>query len=90
MKKFNYTSITKLLFLTILLLSISGFAQMPGGMPPGGAARTGGPGNIGHVYGKLTDADGKGVSGASVMLMRNKMDSVTKKSKEVLLRSMAQ
>jgi len=77
-----------LLLIIVAIATVSGYAQMPGGMPPGGAPRTGGPGNIGHVYGKLTDADGKAVSGASVLLMRNKMDSVTKKSKEVLVKGL--
>lgn len=59
-------------------------AQMPGGMPGNGM----GPGNIGHVYGKLMDTDSKPVNGASVMLMRKKMDSATKKIKEVLVKAM--
>ena len=55
-------------------------------MQPGGMNK--GMGNVGHVYGKLTDADGKSVTGASVMLMRKKMDSKTKKMKEVLVKGM--
>ena len=74
-----------ILLITVVLSATSGFAQMPGGTPPAGMSGMG-AGNIGHVYGKLTDADGKGVNGASVMLMRNKMDSATKKMKEVLVK----
>ena len=76
-----------ILLIIVALTAISGFAQMPGGTPPAGMGGTG-AGNIGHVYGKLTDADGKGVSGASVMLMRSKMDSATKKLKEVLVKGL--
>jgi ferric enterobactin receptor len=64
------------------------FAQMPAGMQPGGMNRGTGMGNAGHVYGKLTDADGKPVSGASVMLMGKKMDSATKKMKDILVKAM--
>ncbi len=76
-----------LLLIIVVLTAISGYAQMPGGMPQGGTGGMGG-GNVGHVYGKLTDADGKGINGASVMLMRNKMDSATKKTKEVLVKGL--
>ena len=46
------------------------------------------PANIGHVFGKLTDADGKPLNGASVMLMLKKMDTATKKMKQVLVKGM--
>lgn len=74
------------LIISVIILSVSGFAQMPGGMP-GGSANAG-RANIGRVYGKLTDADGKAVAGASVMIMQKKMDTVTKKSKEILFKAM--
>lgn len=74
----------KLLFLiAVVLTATTTFAQMPpAGMKP--------PGNINmaaHVYGKLTDADGKGIGETTVLLMENKMDSVTKKSKPLLYKS---
>ncbi len=75
-----------LLLIAITITSFGVFAQMPAGMQPGGTNK--GMGNVGHVYGKLTDADGKPVTGASVMLMRKKMDSTTKKMKEVLVKGM--
>ena len=75
-----------LLLIAIIITSLGVFAQMPAGMQPGGMNK--GMGNVGHVYGKLTDADGKPVTGASVMLMRKKMDSTTKKMKEVLVKGM--
>ena len=77
-----------LLLLEVIIYTGSAMAQMPGGMPGGMSGNGMGPGNIGHVYGKLTDADGKPVNGASVMLMRKKIDSATKKIKEVLVKGM--
>jgi outer membrane receptor protein involved in Fe transport len=45
-------------------------------------------GNIsGHVYGKLVDKDGKAVGEASVLLMENKLDTVTKKNRQLLYKS---
>jgi outer membrane receptor protein involved in Fe transport len=79
MKKF-------LLLIAVTIFSAALFAQMPPGMA--GNTRMQAPGNIGHVYGKLIDADGKPVGDASVLLMQNKMDTVTKKSKQVLLKGM--
>lgn len=77
------------LLIAITITTLGVFAQMPAGMQPGGmSGMNKGMGNVGHVYGKLIDADGKPVSGASVMLMRKKMDSATKKMKEVLVKGM--
>jgi outer membrane receptor protein involved in Fe transport len=73
------TLISLVLFTTLLK------AQMPQGMPSGATTK---PGNIGHIYGKLVDANGKAISDASVMLMQKKTDTVTKKTKEVLLKGM--
>lgn len=71
-----------LLLITVIIAAVNTHAQMPGGMGSNNMAQA----NIGHVYGKLTDADGKPVSGASVLLMRKKLDSATKKFKEVLVK----
>ncbi len=68
--------------ITILLGAAGAFAQAPpaGMKPPAG--------NIsGHVFGKLTDTDGKGIGEATVLLMENKMDSATKKTKQLLYKS---
>src|SRR5450432_4631053 len=61
--------------------TLSLMAQFPGG---------GGKGipNMGHVYGKLVDSSGRPVPEASVLLMQNKYDSVTKKTKQVLLKGL--
>ena len=68
-----------LVLVAVFLLGGAVYAQMPQGM--GGNASMQGPGKIGHVYGKLLDSDGKPVGDASVMLMQNKMDTVSKKMK---------
>ena len=65
-------------------------AQLHAQFPGGGAAGKGAPGamNIGHVYGKIVDTLGKPVAEASVVLLQNKYDSVSKKRKDVLLKAM--
>ncbi|MCW3120300.1 MAG: TonB-dependent receptor, partial [Chitinophagaceae bacterium] len=70
-----------LLIAFVIMGSLVASAQMPGA--------AGGPqANIGHIYGKLTDSAGKGLGGASVILLRSKFDTVSKKTKEVLLKGM--
>jgi ferric enterobactin receptor len=69
------------LFITLFMLSMSAWAQAPGG--PGGRMPMG---MSGHVYGKVIDPDGKPVNYASVIVLQNRMDSVTKKMKEKLLK----
>lgn len=77
MKKF-------ILLLAVIIATANLYAQMPGGRPGGGMAQS----NMGHIYGKLLDAEGKPVSDASVMLMQKKIDTATKKVKEVLVKGM--
>jgi ferric enterobactin receptor len=48
----------------------------------------GGPPSIGHIYGKITDSAGKPMSGASVLLLQNKFDTVSKKRKDVLVKGL--
>ncbi|WP_343743793.1 outer membrane beta-barrel protein [Chitinophaga sp.] len=75
------------LFFMFVLFLTQAHAQAPGGkMPPGGMAGKGGPGNIGHIYGKLIDAEGKPVGYASVIILQGRMDSATKKMKDVLVK----
>ena len=66
-----------------MVLSVCVFAQFPG--MPGGASKA--TPNMGHVYGKLVDSLGKPVSDASVVLLQNKFDTVSKKKKDVLLKA---
>jgi outer membrane receptor protein involved in Fe transport len=44
--------------------------------------------SIGRVYGKLVDSALKGIHEATVLLLQNKMDTATKKMKQVLLKGM--
>lgn len=72
MKKF-------LLVMAGLYLAFGTMAQMPGGagkQPP----------SIGRIYGKLVDSSGKGIRDASIVILQKKMDTATKKMKEVFLK----
>ncbi|MEO6229447.1 MAG: TonB-dependent receptor [Ferruginibacter sp.] len=75
-----------LLLMAVIIVSTGAFAQMPAGRPGNGQMQM--AGDIGHIYGKLLDADGKPVGDASVILMQNKIDSASKKMKQVLLKAM--
>lgn len=76
-----------LFFLLAAILSLSVSAQFPVGAPAGGRTGQAVP-NIGHIYGKIVDSAGKPIADVSVLLMQNKLDTVTKKRKEVLLKGM--
>ena len=74
-------------FLFFFLLSgFNSFAQFPGG----GGARGGGQAmNVGHFYGKVVDAaTNRPIDAASVQLLQNKFDSVSKKRKDVIVSGM--
>lgn len=78
----------KILFALLFLASFSAYAQMPGGGRPGGLGG-GAAMNVGHLYGKIIDAKtNKGVDGATVLLLGNRFDTVTKKASEVTLRTL--
>lgn len=62
-----------------LLATATLMAQAPGGARPA-------PPSIGRLYGRLVDSAGKGIGDASVMLLQSRMDTATKKIKEVLLK----
>ena len=76
MKKF-------LILATVSLLSIAGFSQMPGGQ----RGQQGQQMN-GRFYGKIVDAGNKGIEAVSITLVTNKMDTITKKQKEVIVGGM--
>lgn len=61
-------------------------AQPPGFMGAGGGFKQ--PPSIGVLFGKVVDSSGKGVGGASVVLLGSKFDTTTKKFREVLLKAM--
>ena len=72
----------KLTYLLVgLVISLASLAQMPGN-------RTGGQMPTGRFYGKIVDAANKGIEAASVVLVQDKLDSVTKKRKEVIVGGM--
>jgi ferric enterobactin receptor len=72
----------KILVLITILIAANGlFAQMPPGAGPGPGAA-----NMGHVYGKITDSTGRPLADVSVVLLQNRVDPASKKSKEVLLK----
>src|SRR6185503_1320968 len=78
MKKFT-------ILLAAVALSCAVSAQPPAvftGKTPGGMAVS----NVGHIYGKVVDAAGKPISGASVMVLQNRFDTVSKKQKEFLVK----
>ncbi|MDQ6755543.1 MAG: TonB dependent receptor [Bacteroidota bacterium] len=70
----------------VFLLTTVLFAQMPGGI----RAQMGGQSmNIGHFYGKILDsATNKPLESVSVQLIQSKLDSVTKKRKDVVVAGM--
>lgn len=72
----------KIMMLACLLIGLTNLhAQMPGGnmksIP-----------NMGQVYGKITDSANKGLADVSVVLLQKKYDSVSKKTKDVLLKGL--
>jgi outer membrane receptor protein involved in Fe transport len=68
-----------------LLIQATLFAQIPTGRPAGAG---GGSMNMGHFYGKIVDANKKGIDGATVQLKGSKFDPTTKKASEVILGTM--
>jgi outer membrane receptor protein involved in Fe transport len=74
-----------LLFLGCLFVAqLNSFAQFPGG----GARPGGGNMNLGHFYGKVVDANKKGIDGATVQLKGSKFDPATKKTTETIVGTM--
>jgi outer membrane receptor protein involved in Fe transport len=84
----NKMKILQLTAITVLLTTFSIFksvAQMPGmgGRPGGGQSM-----NVGRFYGKIVDNNNKAIEFASVQLIQNKMDTATKKRKDVVVSGM--
>lgn len=70
-------------FFVSLALGVS--AQYPGGANRGAGQNM----NMGHFYGKIVDSlNNKPIDAASVQLIQNKLDSVTKKRKDVIVAGM--
>ncbi len=70
--------------LGLLLVQLTGIAQIPAGARAGGAASM----NMGHFYGKIVDANKKAIDGATIQLKGSKFDPTTKKTSEVILGTM--
>ncbi len=65
------------------LTALIGFAQPPGGNRGGQSAQNM---NMGRFYGKVVDTrTNKGVDAASIQLIQNKFDTVTKQRKDVII-----
>ena len=66
----------------LLLLCSSAYAQFPPGMGKGNLQQM----NIGHFYGKIIDGTtGKPIEAASVQLIQNKYDSISKTKKDIVV-----
>ena len=74
-----------ILSLITAFVSMIAMAQFPGIGAAGGKGQA--APSIGHIYGKLVDSSGKSVSDASVILLQNRLDSVSKKRKDFLLKA---
>ena len=74
-----------IILFSAFIIQTSAFAQIPTGRPAGGA---GGSMNMGHFYGKVVDANKKGIDGVTVQLKGSKFDPATKKASEVTLATM--
>jgi ferric enterobactin receptor len=72
--------------LVLLMVFLAGAFSLKAQFPAGGAGK--GVPNMGHVYGKLVDSVGRPISEATVLLLHNKYDSATRKTKLVLLKGL--
>lgn len=89
--KLNKILMKKLLVIVLCITTLETInAQMPAGGPPGGArgAMGGAQANIGRFYGKIVDVNNKGLEAASVQLIMNKVDQVTKQRKDTIVSGM--
>ncbi len=81
------TKFTGFIFIAFLVCTTTVSAQFPAGGNRGGTAAQGM--TMGHFYGKIIDsATNKPIDAASVQLVQNKFDSVTKKKKDVIVSGM--
>ncbi|MDB5279438.1 MAG: TonB-dependent receptor [Ferruginibacter sp.] len=80
------TQYSLIFFLSFLMFySADTLAQFPGAGNRGGGQNM----NMGHFYGKVVDsASNKGIDAASIQLIQNKLDTVTKKRKDVIVSGM--
>jgi ferric enterobactin receptor len=74
-----------------ILLAFAAFiitAHLFAQYPQGGGANKGGKQMpaIGHIYGKIVDSASKPIGQATIVLLQNKYDSTTKKTKQILFK----
>lgn len=69
----------------LVMITALSFGQMPGGFQRNGQQ---GQMPAGRFYGKIVDGANKGIEAASVVLVTTKMDTATKKPKEVVVGGM--
>jgi len=75
----------KAIILALNLMSIYAMAQIPSGMGNRGGGNMQNM-NMGRFYGRILDKNtGKSIDAASVQLIQNRMDTVTKKRKDVVI-----
>jgi outer membrane receptor protein involved in Fe transport len=85
MKYMTTLRILALFIVTSCFCATTVNAQMPGmGGRPGGGQQM----NVGRFYGKIVDVNGKPIEAASVQLLQNKLDTATKKRKDVVVSGM--
>ncbi|MEK0422886.1 MAG: hypothetical protein RLZ95_796 [Bacteroidota bacterium] len=72
------------IFLLAILTQLTSYAQYP----TAGARGAGAGANMGRFYGKVVDANKKGIEGITIQLKGSKFDPATKKSSEVILGTM--
>jgi outer membrane receptor protein involved in Fe transport len=80
----NIKKMNKVIKSALLFLLLAATANLQAQFPGGGGQNM----NIGHFYGKVLDANGKPIEAASVQLTQNKLDSATKKRREVVVSGM--
>lgn len=74
-----------LIIAVFIFCAFGASAQFPGGGAAGKAGQA--PPSIGNVYGKIVDSVGKPLSDASVVILQNRLDTASKKRKDVLLKA---
>ena len=81
-----FKKLISIFFVFPVISSLTAKAQFPGGGNRGGGSQNM---NMGHFYGKIVDgATNKAIEAASIQLVQNKLDSATKKRKDVVVSGM--
>jgi outer membrane receptor protein involved in Fe transport len=87
----HFYSVRTIFLLLLMAAAMVGFSQIPQAGPGGRRAgfQGGQAPSIGHFYGKVVDTrTNKGIDGVSVQLIQSKLDTATKKRKDVAIAGM--